>query len=102
MTMPASDKENPPFGAPSRPLGEEVLQSAEDAVLTNPASVDGMPDHGLASDPQAADTAEARAPKVSKLARQVAEQPVFSALLAFAAGALLIALVRSALQRGRR
>ncbi len=101
MTMPASDIENLPFGSLSRPLAEEVLQSAEEAVLTNPASVNGMADQGLSFVSPAADAAGAHSPQVGKLARHVAQKPFLSAFLALAAGALLAAVVRSALQRRR-
>lgn len=101
MTKPASDTDHPPFGAPPRPLTEDVLQSAEEAVLSNPASVEGMPDQGLPSTPKIADASVTRAGYASKLAQQVAEKPFQSALLAFAAGAFLAALVRSAMQRRR-
>lgn len=57
MTKPASDTDHPPFGEPPRTLTEDVLQSAEEAVLSNPASVAGMPEQGLPSAPKIADAA---------------------------------------------
>ena len=101
MTKPASDTDHPPFGAPPRTLTEDVLQSAEEAVLSNPASVAGMPEQGLPSAPKIADAAVTRAASADKLAQRMAEKPFQSALLAFVAGALLAALVRSAMQRRR-
>jgi hypothetical protein len=83
--------------APSRSLNEDVLQSAEQAVLGNPAS-DGI----LA--PAGHDAA---APGVltryrESLASQVARKPGQSALLALAAGALAAAALRSVVSRRRR
>lgn len=101
MTKPASDTDHPPFGAGPRTLTEDVLQSAEEAVLSNPASVAGMPEQGLPSAPKIADAAVTRAASADKLAQRMAEKPFQSALLAFVAGALLAALVRSAMQRRR-
>ena len=101
MTKPASDTDHPPFGEPPRTLTEDVLQSAEEAVLSNPASVAGMPEQGLPSAPKIADAAVTRAASADKLAQRMAEKPFQSALLAFVAGALLAALVRSAMQRRR-
>ena len=86
-----------PFGAAPRPLTEDVLQSAEEAVLTNPASVDVLQDGELAPRrPEAAET-----PHTDRLARIVGERPVQSAFAALLAGALLASLVKLALSRHR-
>ncbi|MDP2449491.1 MAG: hypothetical protein Q8M93_06385 [Polaromonas sp.] len=96
MTTPRIEEENALPAAPSRPLNEDVLQSAEQAVLSNPAS-DGIlapADH------------DAAAPGVltryrGSLASQVARKPGQSALLALAGGALAAALLRSLARRRR-
>ena len=88
----------PPFGAPPRPLAEDVLQSAEEAVLTNPVSVDTLQGEPLLA-PVPPDEVEESYTR--QLARQVGEKPVLSALLALASGALLAVALKSALQRRR-
>jgi hypothetical protein len=98
MVTTASDTSDTPFGAPPRPLTEGVLQSAEEAVLANPASVENFPDGELALDrPGAAATRH-----TDRLAHIVGERPVQSALAALLAGALLASLVRLALSRRRQ
>ncbi len=97
--MSTQNKENSPFGSPARALEEKVMQSADAAVLSNPASVGGLPNAGFASDLRGPDGSVPRAPKVDQLAKLVSEKPVLYALVAFAAGAALAALVRSAVQR---
>ncbi len=87
-----------PFGAPPRPLTEDVLQSAEEAVLANPASVETL----QGGEPEAAGTSEARTPYTDRLAHYAAEKPVQSALLALGAGALLAVLLKAALSRRNR
>lgn len=97
MTTPSIEEERTLPAPPSRPLNEDVLQSAEQAVLSNPAS-DGIlapADH------------DAAAPGVltryrGSLASQVARKPGQSALLALAAGALTAALLRPLVSRRRR
>jgi len=101
MTKPASDTDRPPLGAAPRTLTEDVLQSAEEAVLGNLASVAGMPDSGLQSAPRIADTSVTRLASAGKLAQRMAEKPFQSALLVFAAGALLGAMVRCPMRRRR-
>ena len=97
MSTLASEIHSPPFGSPPRPLGEDVLQSAEQAVLANPASVEIL--QGGELEPQAADTGVTRAPFTERLARRAAEKPVQSALIALVAGALLAGLVKATLRR---
>ena len=85
----------------TRRLDDDVLQSAEEAVLANPASSALLQGHG---DPQALSGSEPRStgspPKYQlALARQVAQQPFTSALIAFGAGALAIALMRLVISR---
>lgn len=99
MSTPASDIHDTPFGASPRPLNEDVLQSAEQAVLANPASVETLQDGDPV--PDTATTALARTPYADRLARRASEKPVQSALLALASGALLAALVKAALVRRR-
>lgn len=97
MATTRNEEENTVPAAPSRPLNEDVLQSAGQAVLSSPAS-DGIP---------APDGPAAAAPGVlvryrEALASQVARKPVQSALLALAAGALAAAALRSVVShRGR-
>lgn len=78
--------ENETRGAPAaaRRLDDAVLQSAEEAVLANPASAAVLPGQGT---PQ------------PTLARRVAQQPFGAALLAFGAGALAAAVLRSVVNR---
>lgn len=98
MVPTASDiSETPSFGAAPRPLSEDVLQSAEEAVLANPASVETL--QGGDPVPQAGGMARSAGPNTDRLARIVGEKPLQSALAALVAGALLAALVRLALGR---
>lgn len=97
MITPRHEEDNAVPAAPSRSLNEDVLQSAEQAVLSNPAS-DGI---------LAAAGHDAAAPGVltryrESLADQVARKPGQSALLALAAGALGAALLRTLVSRRRR
>ena len=86
--------------ATTRRLEDEVLQSAEEAVLTNPTSTAMLPGQG---DPQAAKAGNAESPPQYQraLARQIAHQPFTAALLAFGAGAMVIVLMRSIISRRR-
>jgi hypothetical protein len=99
MANTASDRSDTPFGAPPRPLTEGVLQSAEEAVLANPASVETL--QGGEAFPQSESPAAAARPNTDRLARIVGEKPLQSALAALLAGALLAALLRHALNRRR-
>ena len=85
---------------PHRRLDDDVLQSAEEAVLANPASTAVLPAQG---DPQATKASSAGIPPKyqRELARRVAQQPFTAALLAFGAGAMVIALMRSVISRRR-
>ncbi len=78
---------------PARRLDDDVLQSAQEAVLTNPAAAAVLPGQG---EPLAM-----RDGQTPALARRVAQQPFAAALLAFAAGAMAAALLRSAVKRRR-
>ncbi|MBC7597657.1 MAG: hypothetical protein H7238_01400 [Polaromonas sp.] len=87
----------------TRRLDDDVLQSAEEAVLTNPNSSAVLQGH---TDPQAVNDVKAgstESPPVYQraLARQVAQQPFTAALIAFGAGALLISIMRSVISRRR-
>lgn len=76
--------------AQGRRLNDEVLQSAEDAVLSNPDAAAlpvETPDAGALSRYEAA------------LTGYVARRPFQSALMAVAAGAAIAAILRSALRR---
>lgn len=98
MITPRNEEENAVSVAPSRSLGQDVLQSAEPAVLSNPAS-DGV----IA--PAGHDAAAITGALVryrEALGRQVARKPGQSALLALAAGALGAALLRALVSRRRR
>lgn len=97
MITPRHEEENAGFAAPSRSLNEDVLQSAEQAVLSNPAS-DGI----LAPAGQHAAPTGALVRYREALAGQVARKPGQSALLALAAGALAAAALRSLASRRRR
>ncbi|WP_395057196.1 hypothetical protein [Polaromonas sp.] len=99
MSTPASELHDTPFGAPPRPLTEDVLQSAGEAVLANPASVETLQGGEPVLD--AADTGPTRARFGDRVARRVAEKPVQSALFAMAAGALAAVVVSAALSRRR-
>lgn len=100
LASDSHDIPDAPFGASPRPLTEEVLQSAHEAVITNPASVDTL--QGGEPEAEPADPGATRTPYVDRLTRRVSEKPVQAALLALAAGALLAALVKVALSRPRR
>ena len=86
--------------APARRLDDDVLQSAEEAVLANPTSTAVLPGQG---DPKAAKAGSAGSPPnyQQALARQVAHQPFTASLLAFGVGAIVIVLMRSAISRRR-
>ena len=85
----------------ARRLTDDVLQSAEEAVLANPASADVAPD--LEALPA---RLPAQAPAWSRyegaLARKVASKPLASALIAIGAGALAAAVLRSLVIRRMR
>lgn len=103
MTTPTLHDESALPAASSRHLGDDVLQSAEEAVLTNPASSAEVLAPG-AFDPGAAsgDTLPRRQRLhryQQELAAYVARKPAQSALMALAAGAALAALVRAAFSR---
>ncbi|MDP1566627.1 MAG: hypothetical protein Q8L91_10275 [Polaromonas sp.] len=100
MVTNASDISDTPFGAPPRPLTEEVLQSAEEAVLTNPASVETL--QGVQPEPALDRPVTSEGPSTDRLARIVGEKPLQSALAALLAGALLASLLKLALRRRRR
>jgi hypothetical protein len=100
MVTTSSPLSDTPFGAPPRPLTEDVLQSAEEAVLANPASVETL--QGGEPATGADDPVVSPGPNTHRLGRIVGEKPVQSALVALAAGALLASLVRLALARRRR
>ena len=98
MTANAPPVHDTPFGAAPRPLTEAVLQSAEEAVVANPDSVETLQRGELVSD---TDPVTQRVSRRERISHVVAEKPLQSALAALAAGALLAALVKSTLRRRR-
>ena len=99
MATSPLDTSDTPFGATPRPLADEVLQTAEEAVLSNPDAVEILPEQGSA---HVLKPAAPHAPSESatqRLARQVADKPYQAALLALVAGALVTLLLQTALQR---
>ena len=89
--------------ATTRRLEDEVLQSAEEAVLTNPASSAVLlgQDNPHTENTVKAGSGESPPNYQRALARQVAQQPFTAALIAFGTGALLIAIMRSLIRRRR-
>lgn len=77
---------------PPRQLNDDVLQTAEEAVLTHPASVEAIP-----SQADVYGTASAVSRYRGALLGYVAEKPCRSALMAVVAGAVVAAALRSAL-----
>jgi hypothetical protein len=100
MVTAASSSSDTPFGVPPRPLTEDVLQSAEEAVLANPASVETL--QGGEPVPPPDVRATNGGAHTERLAHIVREKPLQSTLAALAAGALLAALVKLALGRRYR
>lgn len=98
--VPATDLPATPFGAPPRPLNEDVLQSAEEAVLTNPDAVETLQDGDPAFVTDLRPGGEGSAG--NRLARIVAERPLQSALAALLAGGFLAALAMHTLSRRQR
>ncbi|MBA3593658.1 MAG: hypothetical protein M3Q12_06205 [Pseudomonadota bacterium] len=98
MVTTASDVSDLPFGAPPRPLTEDVLQSAEEAVLVSPASAGTLQNEEALPDGEAT-PAEHRP---GRLGRLVGKRPLEAALAAMVAGGLLTALIQLALSRRRR
>ena len=98
MATTASPLSETPFGAPPRPLTDDVLQTAEEAVLASPG---GEVLQGGEPLLEPAGRVPGGVPHTDRLARIVAEKPLQSALAALLAGALLAALVKFALGRRR-
>jgi hypothetical protein len=103
MTTPSLHEESAPPEGRARRLNDDVLQSAEDALLTNPASSADALAPG-AFDPGTA--ASGALPRYSRyqryqeeLAAYVARKPAQSALMALAAGAAAAALLRAVFSR---
>ena len=96
MNTSSVDPSMAPFGAPPRQLSDDVLQTAEEAVLSLPAE-DGQPQLEALSRP-----ADAAASSYQDgVARYVAKRPFQAALMAMAVGALAALALRSALPRRR-
>lgn len=83
---------------PARRLDDDVLQSAQEAVLTNPDAAAVLPgqDDPLALPANAHGLPNGQQPT---LARRVSQQPFAAVLLAFGAGAVAAALLRSVVKR---
>jgi hypothetical protein len=96
--VPNIPPQAPAFTDETRSLGEDVLQSAEDAVLSQPEAVQAWPGSETVS---GAAPALPASPWSERLAHCVAEKPVQSALWALVSGAVLAVLIRSALQKRR-
>lgn len=97
MNTTSPNPSDTPFGAPPRPLTEDVLQTAEEAVLSSPAAVETL--QSIESSPAPDRAAGYPSPNTDRLALIVAERPLQSALVAMLAGALMASLVKLALRR---
>ncbi len=86
---------------PARRLDDDVLQSAQEAVLANPDAAAVLPGQGEPLAVPASVHGGAHGPTPT-LAQRVAQQPFAAALLAFGAGAVAAAVLRSVVQRRRR
>jgi hypothetical protein len=103
FVMPSPSEEKSAQSQP-RQLSDDVLQSAEEAVLANPASAEAAPFQTVSS---GSTDAEGRARRAGDsllryqeaLCAYVARKPVTSALMAAAAGALFAGLLKFALGR---
>lgn len=103
MTTPSLHEASASPDAAHRHLGDDVLQSAEEAVLTNPASsVEALAPGAFDPGPAADDVL----PGYSRYQRYqeelgayVARKPAQSALMALAAGAAVAALLRAVFSR---
>jgi hypothetical protein len=83
---------------PARRLDDDVLQSAQEAVLANPDAAAMLPGQ---VDPLAMPASNDVLPNGQQrtLARRVSQQPFTAALLAFGAGAVAAAVLRSVVRR---
>jgi len=103
MPTPSLHEEPASPDGQARRLNDDVLQSAEDAVLTNPASSADALAPGAFDPGAAADDALPRYSRYQQyqeeLAAYVARKPAQSALMAFAAGAVAAALFRAVFSR---
>lgn len=87
-------------GAGPRKLSEDVFPSAEEAVLAEQAhGTGGFSSDNQATRPLVARANDKRAPLMGSIRTQVAEYPCRSALMAAAAGALAMIVLRSQLRR---
>lgn len=92
------EKETGGMPEAARRLDDDVLQSAQEAVLANPDAAAMLPGQG---DPLAmpASSHGSANGQQRTLARRVSQQPFTAALLAFGAGAVAAALLRSVVRR---
>lgn len=87
-------------GAGQRKLSEDIFPSAEEAVLAEQVQgTGGFPSDARATRLQPVRAHDKRAPLTSSLRTQVAQYPCRSALMAAAAGALAMIVLRSQLRR---
>lgn len=107
--MPSLNEEKSPQSEP-RQLSDDVLQSAQEAVLANPASAEAAPFQTVTVEgAESAESAESSERTQVPLSRYqeafcayVARKPGTSALMAAAVGALFAGLVKAALSRRTR
>jgi len=101
MNMPViSPADNPTYSSGPRRLDDDVFQTAEEAVLVEgQGNAPALPPSGMPSTGRR-DGRRRSSPSGGGLLSYVAEKPCQSALLAAAAGALAMVLLRSQL-RGR-
>ena len=110
MTSSFNDPTTPLSSQPRR-LNDDVLQNAEQAVLTNPASAEVHPglepleplESLLPAEPSMTERASAAMSRYQDSAKNyVSHKPFQAGLLAAVAGGVLTAVLRSALSRRRR
>lgn len=104
--MPSLNEEKSPQSEP-RQLSDDVLQSAQEAVLANPASAEAAPFQTVTVEgAENAESSERTRVPLSRyqetLCAYVARKPGTSALMAAAVGALFAGLVKAALSRRTR
>ncbi len=99
MTTSPTDRKLSRLGAPPRQLGDDVLQSAEEAVLSDSTAGEGALAQIQFPEP-AVEKVLAR--YQDALAGYAARKPFQSALVAAAVGALAALVLKSALTQRRR
>lgn len=100
MTLPLPETPGqPPVSTAPRQLADDVLQSAEEAVLTDPVSVEGV--ELLDKPSTGADTPVVSRESRRSLGQYVADRPGQSALIAALFGAVAAGLLRQLWERRR-